>query len=123
MFYVYLMSPSLYLSCSSNVVSVHRSRISTSRCLWQRVARCATDCTSNIQVSSGESDANRTRQRIRRLLTGRWRVTDGLVSLEHVENVDSPADFLTRWLPAKRCETSLLYATNASVAIKLPRGV
>ena len=83
--------------------------------------RCATDNTSNLQVSSGKGAANRTRHCIRRFLASRQRVKDGLVSLEHVKDEDNPADFLTKWLPAKKFKTSLHYASNASMAIKLPR--
>ena len=40
--YAFLAFPRFYLFCYSNVVSVQRSRISTCRHQWRRVARCAT---------------------------------------------------------------------------------
>ena len=81
--------------------------------------RCATDNSSNLQVSSGKGAANRTRHCARRFLVFRQRVTEGLVSLEHVRDEDNPADFLTKWLNAKKFKLSLAYASNSHNAIKL----
>ena len=44
------------------------------------------------------------------------RVADGKVKLVHVGDSEMPADFLTKWLPAKKFNLSLDYATNASAA-------
>ena len=85
--------------------------------------KCATDNTSNLQVSSGKGAANRTKYCIRRFLASRQRVTEGLVSLEHVKDVDNPADFLTKWLPAKKFKLSLAYATNSANAVKIPHKI
>ena len=42
------------------------------------------------------------------------------MSLEHVKDVDNPADFLTKWLLAKKFKLSLAYATNSVNAVKIP---
>ena len=82
--------------------------------------KCATDNTSNLQISSGKGAANRTKHCIRRFLACRQRVIEGQVSLEHVKDVDNPADFLTKWLPAKKFKLSMAYATNSVNAVKIP---
>ena len=33
--------------------------------------------------------------------------------LRHVVDDDMPADFLTKWIPAKKLEQSVRYATNS----------
>ena len=81
--------------------------------------RCATDNSSNLQVSSGKGAANRTKHCLRRFLVFRHRVTQGLVTLEHVRDEDNPADFLTKWLGAKKFKISLDYATNSKHAVKI----
>lgn len=40
------------------------------------------------------------------------RVKDGEIVLRHVVD-DMPADFLTKWIPAKKLEQSVRYATNS----------
>ena len=81
--------------------------------------RCATDNSSNLQVSSGKGAANRTKHCLRRFLVFRQRVIEGLVSLEHVKDENNPADFLTKWLGAKKFKLSLAYATNSRNAVKI----
>ena len=44
-----------------------------------------------------------------------------LVTLEHVKDVNNPADFLTKWLGAKKFKQSLAYATNSRNAVKVPQ--
>ena len=83
--------------------------------------RCATDNSSNLQVSSGKGAANRTKHCLRRFLAFRQRVSEGLVTLEHVKDVDNPADFMTKWLGAKKFKLSLSYATNSSHMVKAPQ--
>ena len=83
--------------------------------------RCATDNSSNLQVSSGRGAANRTRHCQRRFLVFRQRVAEGSVTLEHVKDVDNPADYLTKWLSAKKFKLSVEYATNARNVVKVPQ--
>ena len=80
--------------------------------------RCATDNSSNLQVSSGTGAANRTRHCVRRFLVFRQRVMEGLVSLEHVKDENNPADFLTKWMSAKKFKLSLAYASNSHNVVK-----
>ena len=80
--------------------------------------RCATDNSSNLQVSSGKGAANRTRHCQRRFLVSRQRVIEGSITLEHVKDEDNPADFLTKWLGAKKFKLSVAYATNSANAVK-----
>ena len=80
--------------------------------------RCATDHPSNPQASSGNAAANRTRHCQRRFLVVRQRVIEGAITLEHVKDEDNPADFLTKWLNAKKFKLSVAYATNSANAVK-----
>ena len=84
--------------------------------------RCATDNASNLQVSSGRGAANRTRHCQRRFLAFRQRVAaKGAVSLEHVKDADNPADYLTKWLGAKKFKLSVDYAANSKCVVKVPQ--
>ena len=40
------------------------------------------------------------------------------MTLEHVRDENHPADFLTKWLPAKKFKLSMAYATNSNNAVK-----
>ena len=79
---------------------------------------CGTDNKSNLQVSTGTGAANRSRHCLRRFLVFRQRVQEGSVTLEHVRDENHPADFLTKWLPAKKFKLSMAYATNSNNAVK-----
>ena len=43
---------------------------------------------------------------------------EGLVSLEHVKDENNPADFLTKWMSAKKFKLSLAYASNSHNVVK-----
>ena len=45
-------------------------------------------------------------------------MTEGLVTLEHVRDENNPADFLTKWMSAKKFKLSLAYASNSCNAVK-----
>ena len=47
----------------------------------------------------------------------RQQISMGRVRLVHVRDADMPADFLTKWLPAKKLEASLERATNSRNAV------
>ena len=46
------------------------------------------------------------------------RVEAGMVKLVHVGDAEMPADFLTKWVSAKKLELSLDYVTNRKARLQ-----
>ena len=49
------------------------------------------------------------------------RVAANKVKLVHVGDAEMPADFLTKWVPAKKLERSLAYVTNQANRLEHPK--
>jgi|AACY02.9.fsa_nt_gi hypothetical protein len=49
------------------------------------------------------------------------RVEANKVKLVHVGDAEMPADFLTKWVPAKKLERSLKYVTNEVNRLSHPK--
>ena len=59
---------------------------------------------------------------------GRWcrpvgfvlkqRIAAGEITVKHVPDDSMPADFLTKWIGAKKLETSIEFATHASARVR-----
>ena len=45
------------------------------------------------------------------------RIAEGYCVLRHVEDAENPADFLTKWVSAKKLIESLEYVTNSKEAV------
>jgi hypothetical protein len=72
----------------------------------------STDNLANQKVGSGVGHPTRARHFLRRYYALKQRVTSGELKLIHVNDVEMPADFLTKWIPRAKLEASLRYATN-----------
>ena len=76
-----------------------------------------TDSSSNLQVACKQAPGARAKHALRRWHWLRQQISMGRVRLVHVRDADMPADFLTKWLPAKKLEASLERATNSRNAV------
>lgn len=76
-----------------------------------------TDSSSNMQVACKQAPGARAKHALRRWHWLRQQISMGRVRLVHVRDADMPADFLTKWLPAKKMEASLERATNSRNAV------
>jgi hypothetical protein len=73
----------------------------------------STDNLANQKVGSGVGCPTRSRHFLRRYWALKQRIRSGEVQLRHVPDASMPADFLTKWIPKPKLESSILYATNA----------
>ena len=71
-----------------------------------------TDNKANMYIANDRASTARLRHALRRYLTLQERVRDGLIVVGHVKDVANPSDFLTKFIPAKKLEQSVEYATN-----------
>ena len=78
------------------------------------------DSVSNLQVARRQGAATRLKHALRRweLLTAR--VNRGMIKLVHVGDAEMPADFLTKWVSAKKLDRSLAYITNKDNRVPHP---
>ena len=76
-----------------------------------------TDSSSNLQVACKQAPGARAKHALRRWHWLRQQISMGRVRLVHVRDADMSADFLTKWLPAKKLEASLERATNSRNAV------
>ena len=79
-----------------------------------------TDSVANLQVARRQSAATRLRHALRRWETLMERVSAGKLKLVHIGDAEMPADFLTKWVPAKKLERSIAYVTNSVNRLKHP---
>ena len=68
-------------------------------------------------VGSSEGSATRSRHFLRRYIVFKQRIAAGSVILGHVPDEQMPADFLTKWINARKLARSLAYATNSNSAV------
>ena len=76
----------------------------------------STDNVANQLVASGTGSPSRSRHFLRRYFALKQRIRSGEVVVKHVDDPNMPADFLTKWIPSAKLETSLIYATNPRAA-------
>ena len=77
-----------------------------------------TDNKANEHVANSAAAASRSKHFLRRYFVLRQRLDAGVARVVKVRDPDMPADFLTKWLPAKKLRTSIDYATNSAAAGK-----
>jgi hypothetical protein len=80
-----------------------------------------TDNKSNLLVATETGTANRVRHALRRYLILQQRVREGVVDLIHVPDPENPADFLTKFVGAKKLEASLVFLTNSNNSVFLTK--
>jgi hypothetical protein len=80
-----------------------------------------TDNKSNLLVATETGTANRVRHALRRYLILQQRVREGVVDLIHVPDPENPADFLTKFVSAKKLEASLVFLTNSNNSVFLTK--
>jgi hypothetical protein len=78
----------------------------------------STDNSANGRICSGEGSASRLRHMLRRYILVQQAVKAAEVYVRHVTDEENPADFLTKWLAAKKFEMSIEYATNSKRAVE-----
>ena len=71
-----------------------------------------TDNKANFLVARDAGSAARSKHFLRTYFSLRERMTRGEVDLKHVNDVNNPADFLTKWLGKSKLEESIDYASN-----------
>ena len=76
------------------------------------------DSVANLQVARRQGAATRLKHALRRWEILMERVEAGHVKLVHVGDAEMPADFLTKWVPAKKLAASLDYVTNRKMRLK-----
>ena len=70
------------------------------------------DSVANLQIARRQGAASRLKHALRRWEILMERVEHKKIKLVHVGDAEMPADFLTKWVPAKKLEKSLDYVTN-----------
>ena len=73
----------------------------------------STDNLANHKVGSGIGGPTRSKHFLRRYHSLKQRIRDGDCILVHVPDPQMPADFLTKWIPSSKLESSLHYACNS----------
>ena len=71
-----------------------------------------TDNKANFLVARDAGSAARSKHFLRTYFSLRERMTRREVDLKHVNDVNNPADFLTKWLGKSKLEESIDYASN-----------
>ena len=79
-----------------------------------------TDSATNGYVANRQGAAANLKHALRRweLLTAR--IDSGLLKLVHIPDPEMPADFLTKWVTAKKIQKSLDYLINAGNRVPHP---
>ena len=75
-----------------------------------------TDNLANKNVGSGLGCPSRSKHFLRRYHTLRERIREGEAELRYVPDEHMPADFLTKWIPSRKVESSIDFATNRRAA-------
>ena len=65
-------------------------------------------------IANGTGSVTRARHALRRYMILQDRVREGIVVLGHVPDEENPADFLTKFVSAKKLEASVAYLTNSN---------
>ena len=78
----------------------------------------ATDNRSSMQVAQRQGAASRARHLLRRYAVLLQRVKDGEVVVRHVPDASNPADFLTKFVSARKMTDSLRYLTGVKYRSK-----
>ena len=68
---------------------------------------------ANLIVANNSAAASRSRHFLRRYVTLQQRIQAGEALLVKIPDAHMPSDFLTKWIPGKKLEKSLAYATNS----------
>ena len=71
-------------------------------------------------MATGVGCPTRSKHFLRRYNVLKRRIADGEVILKHVPDVEMPADFLTKWIPAPKLAISLRYACNSHAHAAAP---
>ena len=71
-----------------------------------------TDSVTNGYIANRQGAANRMKHALRRWETLVERIDTGLVKLVHINDPEMPADFMTKWVTAKKIKDTLFYLTN-----------
>ncbi|KAL1518486.1 hypothetical protein AB1Y20_002777 [Prymnesium parvum] len=74
--------------------------------------------TWKMQVAMRQGASNRSKHLLRRYWVLMQRVQAGEVRVVHVRDEANPADFLTKWVPAKKLRTSIAYVTGQAARRK-----
>ena len=76
------------------------------------------DNKANALIASGRALPSRLRHCLRRYLSFLQRVDAGECEIGHVRDAENPSDFMTKFVPTAKFETSNEYATNAKNAVR-----
>ena len=79
-----------------------------------------TDNLANQRVGCGLGAPTRSRHFLRRYFALKQRIQAGEAVLRYVDDANMPADFLTKWIPSKKLELSVAYATNSRACLATP---
>lgn len=78
-----------------------------------------TDNKSNLLIATQTGSPSRVRHALRRYLILQQRVRGGVVKMGHVPDPENPADFLTKFVSARKLEASLVYLTNSNHRVRV----
>ena len=73
----------------------------------------ATDNLGNKQVAASEMAAQNSRHFLARYQAIHQRIESGLMKVFHVNDANMPADWLTKWVTARKLKACLDYVTGA----------
>jgi hypothetical protein len=73
-----------------------------------------TDNKANLTIAMETGTPSRLKHALRRYQVLQSRVRDGIITMGHVPDADNPADFLTKFVSAKKLEKSVAYLTNSA---------
>ncbi len=65
-------------------------------------------------TSNNAKSAGRLKHALRRFAVLQRRIKDGEVKVEHVPDKHNAADFLTKWVSAKKVKQSVAYVSNVA---------
>ena len=72
-----------------------------------------TDNLANMLIARDATSAARARHFLRRYTVLQQRIAAGEVTIFKIDDPNMPADFLTKWIPARKLRDSVAYATNS----------
>ena len=75
-----------------------------------------TDSLSNQRVSTNSGSSSHSRHLLIRYEGLKRRAEAGIIDVYYVPDPQNPSDFLTKWVPANKLETSLKYAHGPTAA-------
>ena len=76
------------------------------------------DNESSVRVANAPKSAGRLRHALRRFAVLQRRIQEGEVQVRHVPDKHNAADFLTKWVPAKKVKQSVAYVSNEAARQK-----